>query len=379
MELGDTPAEARFRREVSDWLQEHHPGNAPADFESSIEFAREWQRTLHAAGYVGLSWPVEYGGRGASETHDLIVDEESIRVNAPPLLNLAGVELLGPLLMRFGTARQREQHLKSMLSAEVIWCQGFSEPDAGSDLSSLRTRASRADGGWRITGHKVWTSYGHIADFCIVLARTDPDLPRHKGITMFLMDMHQPEVDARPVRTLTGDSDFDELFLDGAFVPDESIVGGLNNGWKMAMAMLERERAVSGVRYGVEARRDFAELMTRARSASAINRPELALRAAELHIELEALRLNALRTVTTTRQTGAAGAESSLTKWQHAEISQALAEFALDLFGVEALVDGHPWSHHFLRSRRETIMGGSLEIQKTIVAERLLGLPRAGR
>jgi alkylation response protein AidB-like acyl-CoA dehydrogenase len=377
MELGDSPDEAAFRHEVRAWLSEHHPGTAPSDYEERLQFDRDWQRRLHAAGYVGLSWPVEHGGRGLDLMHEVILDEESIRADTPPVLNFAGVEMLGPLLMEFGTQDQCERHLELILSAETIWCQGFSEPGAGSDLASLRTRATKVEGGWRITGQKVWTSYGHIADGCMVLARTDPELPRHKGITMFLMEMEQPGIEVRPLRTITGDSDFDELFLEDAFVPEEGILGGLNNGWKMAMATLERERASSGVRYAAEVRRGYNALMAEASRRGMLADEELALRAAELQIEIEALRLNALRGLTGVLQRGAPGPESSLTKWQNAEISQALGEFAIDLFGADALVDGSVWGHMFLLSRRDSIMGGTLEIQKSIVAERMLGLPRA--
>src|SRR5919204_77697 len=247
MDLTLTTEEAAFRDEVRAWLDENHPGPGPrAGPAEWIEFATEWQRTLHAGGWAGISWPAEYGGRGATLIEQAIFGEEMARAKAPRPANVLGLVMGGPVLIAHGTEEQKERYLEPILSAEEIWCQGFSEPEAGSDLASLKTRAVRDDGGWRVTGQKVWTSFAQYSKWCMLVARTDPEAPKHKGLTYFLLDMEQDEVEVRPLRQITGEAEFNELFFEGAWIPDENVVGGVGNGWNVAITTLMNERAGLG-------------------------------------------------------------------------------------------------------------------------------------
>src|SRR5919204_2706548 len=244
MDLTLTTEEAAFRDEVRAWLDENHPGPGPRYGTAEwIEFATEWQRKLHAGGWAGISWPAEYGGRGATLIEQAIFGEEMARAKAPRPANVLGLVMGGPVLIAHGTEEQKERYLEPILSAEEIWCQGFSEPEAGSDLASLKTRAVKRNGGWVVTGQKVWTTLAHEAKWCMLVARTDPEVPKHKGLTYFLMDMEQDAVQVRPLRQITGESEFNELFLEEARIPHENIVGGEGNGWNVAITTLMHERA----------------------------------------------------------------------------------------------------------------------------------------
>ena len=247
MDLTLTPEEEAFRDEVRAWIADNHPGHAPGGGDQAqFEFEREWQRKLHAAGWAGISWPKEYGGRGATLIEQSIFGEELARAKAPRPANVLGLVMGGPVVIAHGTEEQKERFLEPILSAEEIWCQGFSEPESGSDLASLKTKAVPDDGGFRLTGQKVWTSFAHEAKWCMLVARTDPEAAKHKGLTYFLLDMEQAEIEVRPLRQITGEAEFNELFMEGAYVPDENVVGGVGNGWMVAITTLMNERAGLG-------------------------------------------------------------------------------------------------------------------------------------
>ncbi len=246
MDLTLTADEQEFRDEVRAWLQDNHPGPEPDGEEAKFEFRRAWQRKLHDGGWAGISWPNEYGGRGASLIESAIFSEEMVRAKAPSPANVLGLVMGGPVVIAHGTEDQKERFLEPILSGEEIWCQGFSEPESGSDLASLKTRAVQENGGWRVSGQKVWTTYAHEAKWCMLLARSEPDAPKHKGLTYFICDMEQDEIEVRPLRQITGEAEFNEIFLEGAQVPEENVVGGEGNGWNVAITTLMHERAGLG-------------------------------------------------------------------------------------------------------------------------------------
>jgi alkylation response protein AidB-like acyl-CoA dehydrogenase len=377
MDLTLTEQEAAFRDEVREWLEANYPGEEPrSGTDEWIEFATDWQRTLHTGGWAGISWPAEFGGRGASLIEQAIFSEEMGRAKAPRPANVLGLVMGGPVVIAHGTTEQKERYLEPILSAEEIWCQGFSEPEAGSDLASLKTRAVKDDGGWRITGQKVWTSFAQWAKWCMLVARTDPEAPKHKGLTYFLLDMEQDEVEVRPLRQITGEAEFNELFFEGAWIPDENVVGGVGNGWNVAITTLMNERAGLGASAALGLRIGLAELIDMINEAGLGDHPGVREHVAKLQIGIEALRLGALRTLTATMKTGIPGPEGSISKWEWADLNQDMTAFATDVLGVEGLAWGEEWSHRFLRSQANSIEGGTTDVLKNIVAERVLGLPR---
>jgi alkylation response protein AidB-like acyl-CoA dehydrogenase len=377
MDLTLTEQEAAFRDEVREWLEANHPGEEPrSGTDQWIEFATDWQRALHAGGWAGISWPAEYGGRGASLIEQAIFGEEMGRAKAPRPANVLGLVMGGPVVIAHGTTEQKERYLEPILSAEEIWCQGFSEPEAGSDLASLKTRAAKDDGGWRITGQKVWTSFAQYAKWCMLVARTDPEAPKHKGLTYFLLDMEQDEVEVRPLRQITGEAEFNELFFEGAWIPDENVVGGVGNGWNVAITTLMNERAGLGASAALGLRIGLGELIDMINEAGLGDHPGVREHVAKLQIGIESLRLGALRTLTATMKTGIPGPEGSISKWEWADLNQDMTAFATDVLGVEGLAWGEEWSHRFLRSQANSIEGGTTDVLKNIVAERVLGLPR---
>jgi alkylation response protein AidB-like acyl-CoA dehydrogenase len=311
-----------------------------------------------------------------------IFNEEIARVRAPQLANGLGLAMGGPTVIAHGTDEQKQRYLEPILSAEEIWCQGFSEPESGSDLASLKTRAVRDGDDWVVTGQKVWTTFAHHAKWCMLVARTNPDAPKHKGLTYFLMDMEQDAVQVRPLRQITGEAEFNELFIEGARIPDENIVGGEGNGWAVAITTLMHERATLAFSLQVGVQIAMTELLDRARSTRGRNGeaasadPVIRQRLAQLLIEAEVLRLNAYRGLSATMRNGVPGPEGSLGKWHWSEINQALTELAIDMAGPHAMLDEDEWTYRFLRARANSIEGGTSEILKNIVAERVLGLPR---
>jgi alkylation response protein AidB-like acyl-CoA dehydrogenase len=390
MDLTLSPAEAEFREEVSSWLEANHPGPEPAgSLDEVMAFRRDWQQKLHAAGWAGISWPKEYGGRGATLIEQAIFVGESARLEAPSPANVLGLAMGGPVVIAHGSEEQKRRYLEPILTAEEIWCQGFSEPESGSDLASLKTRAVKDGDEWVVTGQKVWTTFAQYAKWCMLVARTDPDAPKHQGLTYFLMDMKQEGVQTRPLVQITGEGEFNEVFMEEARIPDENVVGGVGNGWTVAITTLMNERA--GLAFGAisQIQNSLGRLArlaeeTSVNGRSAAQDPVYRQRVAQLHIEAEAMRLNAYRGLTKTMQSGIPGPEGSLGKWQWADINQRITELALDIEGASAMLargaehavaDG-AWQYGFLRSRANSIEGGTTDILKNIIAERVLGLPR---
>jgi alkylation response protein AidB-like acyl-CoA dehydrogenase len=376
VDLTPTPQEQAFRDELRSWLEANHPGPEPEGDVAGFEFRRAWQRRLHEDDWAGVSWPKEYGGRGATLVEQAIYNEELARAQAPSTANVLGLAMGGPTVIAHGTEEQKRRYLEPILSADEIWCQGFSEPEAGSDLASLKTRAVRDGDEWVVTGQKVWTTLAHHAKWCMLVARTDPDAARHQGLTYFLMDMEQDAVQVRPLRQITGEAEFNELFIEEARIPHENIVGGEGNGWAVAITTLMHERATLAFGLQIRVKITLGELLAEARASGAAEDPVIRDRLAQLYVESEVLRLNALRGLSAIMRTGVPGPEGSLGKWQWAEVNQALTELAVELRGGRAVLDDDRWTYRFLRARANSIEGGTTEILKNIVAERVLGLPR---
>jgi alkylation response protein AidB-like acyl-CoA dehydrogenase len=395
VDLTFTPEQLAFRDELRAWLAEHGPGGSlteePDGEDESWEWRREWQRTLAAGGWAGVHWPTEVGGRGASLSETAIFFEELGRSGAPLPADVLGILLAGPTLMSWGDDAQKERLLPTILSADETWCQGFSEPDAGSDFGAVKTRAVKEDpddpdSDWLITGQKVWTSGAQYAKWCMLVARTGgtaPDAKKHQGLTYFVLDMEQDEVDVRPLVQITGSPEFNELFLTDARVPQSMVVGGVGNGWKVALTTLMNERAGLAFFLQVRLRQALDRLVAAAQTSdsgvhpSPSEDPVIADRLADLHVRTEALRLMAWKGLSAIEQYGQPGPEGSLTKWLWSETTQLLAQLAVDVVGADALTADSRWGYELLRARGNSIEGGTTEIQKTIIAERVLGLPRA--
>jgi alkylation response protein AidB-like acyl-CoA dehydrogenase len=394
MDFRDTPEEAAFRKEVRDWLDANldreqlqtHLSVGPPD--ERIDNLRAWQGKLHEGGWAGVSWPKEYGGRGAPLMLQAIFYQEMARSKAPAPINVIGLGMAGPTIMVHGREDQKQRYLSKILSAEEIWCQGFSEPGAGSDLGALRSSAVLDGDHYVINGQKVWTTLAHVAKWCIFLARTDPDAPKHKGITYFLVDMESPGVEVRPLRQMTGTAEFNEMFFTDVRVPRENILGDLNDGWRVAMTTLMNERGTLGFALSVQARIALDELINKAKTLKrngkpAIEDPVIRQRIAQLHIEIEAMRLSGYRALSTVIRTGVPGPEGSLGKLLWSESMQKLTDLAVELYGPAGLTtdwkgddDLKRWQFAHLRSRGNTIEAGTSEILRNIIAERVLGLPR---
>jgi len=376
LDLTLSPNEEAFRDELRAWLAENHPGETPAGDDEAFDFQREWQRKLHDAGWAGVSWPKEYGGRGATQIEQAIFGEEMSRAKAPAPANVLGLVMGGPVVIAHGTDEQKQRYLEPILSGEEIWCQGFSEPDSGSDLASLKTRAVKSNGEWLVTGQKVWTTFAHKAKWCMLVARTDQDAPKHKGLTYFLMDMEQDAVQVRPLRQITGEAEFNELFIEEARIPDENVVGGVGNGWMVAITTLMHERAGLGAAAAAAVKNALGQLVELAKEHGVADDPIVRQRIGQLYIETEAMRLNGWRGLTQIEKTGIPGPEGSLPKLQWASVNQGLTELAVEIQGDEGLGKDSDWTYRFLRSRANSIEGGTTEILKNIIAERVLGLPK---
>jgi alkylation response protein AidB-like acyl-CoA dehydrogenase len=376
VDLTLSPSEEAFRDELRAWLIGNHPGREPEGDLAGFEFRRAWQRRLHEAGWAGVSWPREYGGRGATLVEQAIYNEELTRAQAPSAANVLGLAMGGPTVIAHGTEEQKRRYLEPILSASEIWCQGFSEPGSGSDLASVKTKAVRDGDEWIVTGQKVWTTLAHRAKWCMLVARTDPDAPKHQGLTYFLMDMEQEAVQVRPLRQITGEAEFNELFMEEARISDANIIGGEGNGWAVAITTLMHERATLAFGLQVSVKLALRQLMEEANASGAAADPQVRDRLAQLYIESEVLRLNAYRGLSAIMRNGVPGPEGSLGKWQWAEVNQALTELAMDVRGPRAVLQDDTWTYRFLRARANSIEGGTTEILKNIVAERVLGLPR---
>jgi alkylation response protein AidB-like acyl-CoA dehydrogenase len=363
VDLRDSPDEAAFREHVRSWLVD----NLPA------EPGREWSRRLYDAGFAGLTWPEEYGGRGAPYSHQAIALEEFAKVGAPNHMNVIALGMAGPTIMVHGTEEQKQRYLPKMLTAEEIWCQGFSEPGAGSDLSAVRTRVEPADGGFLVTGQKVWSSLAHLADFCILLGRGEPGSQRHAGLTYVIVDMHAPGVEVRPLRQITGEAEFNEIFFSDVQVPGDNLLGEVGGGWQVAMTTLLHERGTLGFALTGVLDAQVQRLIALAKERAADD-PIIRDRVAQEWIELQALKLTNYRSLTTLMQTGIPGPEGSGSKLHWSEQNQRLTKLALEILGGED--DGY-WGYQQLRSRGNTIEAGTSEILRNIIAERVLGLPRS--
>ena len=375
MDLRLSESELAFRDEVRAWLAANRPTITAANSEEYFNHLLRWQRTLYDAGYAGISWPREYGGRGATLMEQAIFNEEQVRARAPSPANIIGLVMGGPVVITQGTDEQKARYLAPILSGEEIWCQGFSEPNAGSDLASLTTSAVHEEGGWRVNGQKVWTSYAHRSKWCMLLARTGGE-QRHRNLTFFICDMQQPGVEVRPLRQATGDSEFNEIFFNDAHVPDENVVGEVGDGWRVAIATLMFERAglSAASALGIQMRLDdLAELI---RERGRQDDRTLSRRLAQLVVATETMRLNGYRGLSRVIEHGVPGPEGSLAKIQWADINQKVGELAMDVLGGDALATDPVWTRWMLRARANSIEGGTSEIQRNIIAERVLQLPR---
>src|SRR4051794_2468937 len=376
MDFSPTAEQARLRDALRAWLAENVPADVPRGDQASFELRRRWQRQLHEAGWMGVSWPAEYGGRGATRLEQAIVNEELARARAPRPANNIGIEMGGPTIIAHGTEAQKQRLLEPILSGEEIWCQAFSEPDAGSDLAAVRTKARRVDGGFRVSGQKVWTSLAHEARWCMLLARSDPDSIAHRGLTFFVLDMQAEGVTTQPIVQITGEAEFNELFLDDVFIGDDHVLGEVGQGWTVALTTLMNERAGIALDAQVDARVALEELTELVVERGAGDDPLVQDRLARLYVDSEALRLLTYHGIGEIEREGRPGPRGSLSKWQWAELNQAIGELAMDVCGADGLDPDSLWAFRFLRARANSIEGGTTEILQNIVAERVLGLPR---
>ncbi|MEA2476854.1 MAG: hypothetical protein QOF16_319 [Actinomycetota bacterium] len=391
VDFRDTPEEASFRAELRSWIEQNLPpgwvDKDPAAGRMDEKVSREWSRKLYEAGYAGLTWPKDFGGAGAPYSFQAIFLEETARSEAPDHIGVIGLGMAGPTITVHGTDEQKNRYLGKILSGEEVWCQGFSEPGSGSDLASLKTKAVDDGDSFVVNGQKVWSSFAHIADFCILLVRTDPAADKHKGITYLLVDMHSPGVEVRPLRQITGDPEFNEIFFSDVRVPKENILGEVNDGWRVAMTTLLHERGTLG--FALTARLEvlFRKLVQLAKERSNGEGPAtdalIRDRIAQHWIDLQALRFTNYRALTKLMQTGVPGPEGSVAKLHWSETNQRLTKLALEVQGSASRLDDNDavwngfWQYQQLRSRGNTIEAGTSEILRNIIAERVLGLPRS--
>ncbi|HEV7240112.1 MAG TPA: acyl-CoA dehydrogenase [Thermoanaerobaculia bacterium] len=379
MDLNLTPDEQQFRDEFRAWLNEHLK---PA---STVDELKAWQRTLFEGGWAGISWPKEYGGRGATLIQQAIFHEEMALADAPHLIGTIGLSLVGPTIIAMGTAEQKARYLSKILSGEEIWCQGFSEPNAGSDLAALGTKAVRDGDDFIINGQKIWTSFAQIGDWCLLLVRTDFEAPKHKGITCLLVDMHAEGVSVRPLRMMSGDAGFNEVFFSNVRVPATQVLGKVNEGWTTAITALMNERANLGTGVQVIFRRNLNALIARSHTIDRNGRPAsedpiVRQKLAQAYLELEILRLNTNRALTSLSKSGVPGPEGSTQKLYWSEMNQRTQQTAQEIlgpYGQLADFDGGVWAYSYLRARGNTIEAGTSEIQRNIIAERVLGLGKS--
>ena len=380
MDLRDTPEETAFRTELRAWLDANLPedkrGGRGGQQRFDDPFMREWSRMLHEAGYAGLTWPKEYGGAGAPYSFQAIFYEEMARAHAPAHVGVIGLGMAGPTIIAHGSDEQKSAHLEKILSAEEIWCQGFSEPDAGSDLAAARTRAERRDDVYVVNGQKVWSSFAHIADYCILVTQSDPDAPRYRNLTYLIVDMHAPGVEVRPLRQITGEAEFNEIFFDDVEVPVSNRLGEEGEGWQVAMTTLLHERGTLGFALTAALEAGVDRLLDVARER--VNGDSGAReRVAAEWIELQALRYTNYRSLGTYQRTGIPGPEGSAIKLRWSEQNQRMTKLGRELLGADGILDDGWWHHQQLRSRGNTIEACTSEVLRNIVAERVLGLPRS--
>ncbi len=385
----DADAEA-FQQELRTWLEANVPSDPmPSDPDAAFQYRRTWQKKMYEAGWAGIHWPKAYGGRGATLIEQAIFSQEMARAQAPNMANELGLMIVGPTLIAHGTEAQKTRYIPNILSGDEIWCQGFSEPNSGSDLASLQTRAEEDGDDFVVNGQKIWTSLAHYSDMCILLVRTDAEAPKHRGISYLLVDMQSPGVTVKPLRQMTGGAEFNEVFFENVRVPKTQLVGNLNEGWRIAMTTLTHERgsASFGTQVTIRNRLDtIIELAKTVRrngkplSADPIFRQKLA----DAYIRVDVMRLNNYRTISSQLRGREPGPEASLEKLYWSEAHQKMQEVGQELLGVHAqLTPTSPYyptsvdlQYLFLFSRAETIFSGTSEIQKNIIGERVLGLPK---
>ncbi len=382
-----SPQEDAFRQELRAWLAANPPkGYDPATFLHLDQDARfalqlDWQRQLHGAGWVGIHWPKAYGGRGATAMEQTIYQQEMVRARMPEIANFMGTRIAGPTLIHWGTEAQKQRYIPTILNGEEIWCQGYSEPGAGSDIASLQTRAVEEGDDFVINGQKVWTSFAQYARFCLLLARTDPAAPKHKGISCVIVDMQSPGITVRPLRQINGDAEFNEVFFDNVRVPKENLIGGKNQGWPVMLTTLMFERVTFDVLSPVES--VMTQLIKVVKQEAAVD-AAVRQQVARFHIECQAIKYTSLRQLTRQLRGEPPGPESSMVKLAASELNQRVVLFATALLGSAAQVvseseddiDGSYWMHCALSMHLYTIAGGTSEIQRGILGERVLGLPK---
>jgi alkylation response protein AidB-like acyl-CoA dehydrogenase len=402
MDLTFSADDEAFRARIRAWLEAQLAGEfaplrgrgGPGDDDAMVEARMAWERHLGKAGYIGIGWPRSCGGAGLSLTQQVLWSEEYARAEAPGRVGHIGETLIGPTICAFGTEEQKQRFLPGILAGTEFWCQGYSEPNAGSDLANVQTKAVRDGDSWVVTGQKVWTSGAHWSDWCFVLCRTDPSAPKHRGLSYLLVPMKQPGVEIRPIKQLTGSSEFNEVFFDGARTDAVNVVGGAGGGWKVAMGTLAFERGVSTLGQQLFFRNEFAQVIEAAKANGAARDPRLRQRLARAWMGLEIMRLNALRMLSNaSAQGGELGREAMITKLYWSEWHRELGELAMDVLGADATVatpktamPGQPADYPiselqglFLFSRADTIYGGSNQIQRNVLGEQVLGLPREPR
>jgi len=390
MDFTPSPTIEKTRREFKAWLASNRPDrnrwkrlHDHGPVAERIAFLKDWEQRLYDARWIAVNFPSAYGGRDASLLDHLVVHQELARAEAPPLINGPSISIFGPTLLVFGTEQQKQRYLPKLLSAEEVWCLGFSEPNAGSDLASLRTRADRDGDEWVLNGQKVWTTYANQADYCMFLVRTDTQAPQHKGISCVIVPLKTPGVTVRPLQEITGDTDFNEVFLDNARVPADSIVGEVNKGWQVILTALGHERGTLLVVDHVRRQADLERLATLIRAngkhADRLTRQQFA----QFRIEVEIMRLHGLKLMSDLEQ-GRPQSDVSILKLYGSEMVQRLADYGLTSQGPHAQLwngaphvidDGH-WQYVWLMARAITIASGTSEVQRNIIAQRLLGLPR---
>lgn len=377
MDLNDSPAEAIFRKEACNFLESHAPlvkdlDTSHGDWEPMLEILTEWQRILFEHGWAAITWPEEYGGRGGGPVEQIIWNQECMRVGVPASINIVGIGMAGPAIIAHGSDFQRERFLSRILCGEEIWCQLFSEPDAGSDLASVRTRARREGDEWVVTGQKVWSSGAHFSKRGILLARTDTTVPKHDGITFFLLDMDTPGVTVRPLRQVTGEAHFNEVFLDEVRIPDCDRVGEPGEGWSVAVTTIMHERMTLGGSLGVF---KMDDLMDHARASGPLDRV-LRDRIAHVYSLDRCLEFLNARMISKLGAGQIPTAEGSIAKLCASRLFTEAADVALSMSGPAAVVDDGPWQRLFLIAPGIHVGGGTDEVQRNAVAERVLGLPR---
>ncbi len=392
MHLSFSDEDEAFRREFSEWIGDHLTGEfavlrgrgGPGDEHSLLDERRAWERELARGGWTCVGWPPKYGGRGATLMQQVVFHEEYAAAGGPGRLGLIGEGMLGPTIIAFGNEEQKRRFLPGIVKGEQVWCQGYSEPNAGSDLANVQTRARLEGDQWRIDGQKVWTSWAAWADWCFVLCRSNPDAPKHKGLAYLLVPMRQPGVEIRPILQMTGDSEFSEVFFDGARTDAENIVGQPGDGWRIAMGTLSFERGALTLGQQLSFRNELEQVIELAKENGAADDPVMRQRLADAWIGLEIMRYNALRMLSTS-DGAAVSREAMITKIYWASWHRDLGKLAMDVLGPESeIAEAAPYDltrlqRLFLFTRSDTIYAGSNEIQRNIIAERALGLPREPR